>query len=377
MMGTSPRIDPEPGAKDAVILRFSGTWTIEADLPDLGEVLRSDRVAGASRVRLADDGIESWDSILLTFVQRLEAAVTAGGGTVDRSGLPDGVIRLLALAEAVPRKEDARKSADQAGPVERLGLAVVEGSREARDMVVFLGEAAIAFGRFLGRRARYRGSDFLLVLEDCGPKALPIVTLISILVGLILAFVGAVQLQQFGAEIYVANLVAIGMAREMGALMAAIIMAGRTGAAFAAELGTMQVNEEIDAFVTLGISPMEFLVLPRMLALCVMMPLLCLYADLMGILGGAVVGIGLLDITPAQYFFQTQKFLSVTDFTVGVFKAGVFGVLIALSGCMRGMQCGRSSAAVGLAATSAVVLAIVLIIVADGIFAVLFHILGI
>ncbi|MDH3239289.1 MAG: ABC transporter permease [Alphaproteobacteria bacterium] len=376
-MSEKPGIDIRPGPEGAMELALTGAWIIGAVLPDLDALLADPKIAGAHRLRLADGGIADWDSILLTYLRRLEGRVAERGATTDRSGLPEGVVRLLALAEAVPRREDTGAPGARPGIVTRAGEAVLRLGAEAAGMVAFLGLAAMAFGKFVLGRARFRGSDLALMLEDCGPKALPIVTLISVLVGLILAFVGAVQLQLFGAEIFIANLVAIGMAREMGALMAAIIMAGRTGAAFAAELGTMQVNEEIDAFVTLGISPMEFLVLPRMIALALMMPLLCLYADLMGILGGAVVGIFMLDISPIQYFNQTKQFLGMGDFAVGVFKAAVFGVLIAISGCMRGMQCGRSSQAVGMAATSAVVLAIVLIICADGVFAVLFHIMGI
>ena len=217
----------------------------------------------------------------------------------------------------------------------------------------------------------------MLIIQECGPGALGIVTLISILVGLILAFVGAIQLELFGAQIFVADLVGIATVREMGAMMTAIIMAGRTGAAFAAQLGTMQVNEEIDALATLGLSPMEFLVLPRMLALILMMPLLCIYADLMGILGGAAVGIGMLHLSPVLYFNETVHAIHLLDIGVGVFKAGVFGVLIALSGCLRGMQCGRSASAVGQAATSAVVTGIVFIIATDGLFAVITNVLKI
>lgn len=370
-------IDIRPGEDGTLELVLSGRWIIGAALPDMERLFADPKLSGVGHLRLADGGIEAWDSILLTFLARLEARIAQAGGTVDRSRLPAGVVRLLALAQAVPRREDARGPAAGAGLLTRSGEAAIRWATEATVMVNFIGQAALAFGRMVLSRARFRGSDVALVLEDCGPKALPIVTLIGVLVGLILAFVGAVQLQLFGAEIFIANLVAIGMAREMGALMAAIIMAGRTGAAFAAELGTMQVNEEIDAFVTLGISPMEFLVLPRMLALALMMPLLCLYADLMGILGGAIVGIAMLDISPIQYLNQTKQYLHMGDFAVGVFKAGVFGILIAVSGCLRGMRCGRSSQAVGMAATSAVVLAIVLIICADGVFAVLFHIMGI
>ena len=217
----------------------------------------------------------------------------------------------------------------------------------------------------------------LLTIQECGVQALPIVSLISFLIGLILAFVGAVQLQRFGAGIYVADLVGIGMAREMGAMMTAIILAGRTGAAFAAQLGTMTVNEEIDAYRTFGFSPMEYLVLPRMLALALMMPLLCLYADLVGMIGGAVVGIGVLDLTLTQYMQQTQGAVSLMDLSVGLGKSVMFGLLVAFSGCLRGMQCGRSSAAVGVAATSAVVTAIVFIIVTDSIVTVVTNMIGI
>lgn len=244
-------------------------------------------------------------------------------------------------------------------------------------MLGFIGEAFLAFGRLLVGRARFRRSELVLIIQECGAQALPIVSLISVLVGLILAFVGAVQLKMFGAQIYVANLVAIAMVREMGAMMTGIIMAGRTGAAFAAQLGTMQVNEEIDALKTMGLSPLEFLVLPRMLALILMMPLLVLYADLMGILGGVVVGIGMLDLSFSQYFEQTRAAITLTDLWLGVGKGVIFGVLVALAGCLRGMQCGRSASAVGDAATSAVVTAIVAIIVSDGLFAVITNVLGI
>src|SRR5947208_12776999 len=221
----------------------------------------------------------------------------------------------------------------------------------------------LALAALLRGRARFRVSDLFLVIQDCGPRALGIVTLISFLIGLILAFVGAVQLQQFGASIFVANLVAIAMTREIGGIMTAIVMSGRTGAAFAAQLGTMNTNQEIDALSTMGISPMEFLVLPRMLALIAMMPLLTVYADLVGILGGAVVGIGMLGLGPVQYLEQTRDAGHVSDFLIGIAKSAGFGVVVPLAGCLRGMQSGRSAAAVGLAATSAGVTSIVVRIV--------------
>ena len=208
-------------------------------------------------------------------------------------------------------------------------------------------------------------------------QALPIVSLICFLVGLILAFIGAIQLQLFGAQIYVADLVGIAMVRLMAAIMTGIVMAGRTGGAFAAQLGTMQVNQEIDALKTLGISPMEFLVLPRMLALALMMPLLCLYANIMGILGGMVVGVGMLNIGFIEYYNETAKAIGLWNLGIGLFSGCVFGVIVALAGCMRGMQCGRSASAVGDAATSAVVTAIVGIILSTAVITVLCNMLGI
>jgi phospholipid/cholesterol/gamma-HCH transport system permease protein len=205
----------------------------------------------------------------------------------------------------------------------------------------------------------------------------PIITVIGFLMGLILAFIGAMQLRMFGAQIYVADLVGIGIVREMGAIMTGVVMAGRTGAAFAAQLGTMQVNEEIDALKTLGIAPMEFLVLPRMLALALVMPLLCLYADLMGVLGGMLVGVTLLDLGFLEYYHQTVSAIGVSDLLVGVVMSAVFGVLVALCGCLRGLQAGRNSASVGLAATSAMVSSIVSIVIATAAITVICDILGV
>jgi phospholipid/cholesterol/gamma-HCH transport system permease protein len=244
-------------------------------------------------------------------------------------------------------------------------------------MFDFLGEASVAFGRLLTGRAWFRRSDLVLLLEECGAQALPIVSLISVLVGLILAFVGAIELKMFGAQIFVADVVGIGMVRILGAVMTGIIIAGRTGAAFAAQIGTMQVNEEIDALQTLGISPMEFLVLPRMIALIVMMPLLCLYAGLMGILGGIVVGTGMLDLGLTEYLNRTREAVTMAHLWIGLFHSAVFGVLVAMAGCLRGMQCERSASGVGEATTSAVVTSIVAIVVATAVITFACEILGI
>lgn len=226
-------------------------------------------------------------------------------------------------------------------------------------------------------RSRMRGEDFWDALAQCGPGALPIVALIATLVGLILAFVGAAQLQAFGAQLYVANMVAVGMTREMGALMTAVIMAGRTGAAYAAELGSMQANEEVDALRTFGFSPLELLVLPRLLALLVALPLLCVFADVLGILGGFIIGAGLFDISAPLYLNQTLALLDLGDFLLGVFKSLVFALLIGLIGCYRGLASGRDARSVGSATTGAVVSIIVALVVADALITLICTRLGI
>ena len=234
----------------------------------------------------------------------------------------------------------------------------------------------IALSRLVRGKANTRFSDFWNFCFQAGPNAFAIITLTSVLVGMILGYLGAVQLKQFGAEVYVANLVVIGMLREMGVLMTAVVMAGRTGAAYAAQLGTMQTNEEIDAITTMGISPIEFLVLPRMLALIIIMPLLTIYADILGILGGGIVA-GSLGVSPIQYIVQGEAALSFIDVAVGLLKALVFAILIAIAGCRAGINSGRSSAAVGQAATNAVVTALIYLIVADATINIIFQQLSI
>jgi phospholipid/cholesterol/gamma-HCH transport system permease protein len=286
--------------------------------------------------------------------------------------------RLLVLAEAVPEKKGARKDTAPRTILENVGDIAIGAGESVTEMLKFLGEMTITFAHLPAHEVRFRAVDLFLLVQQCGAQALPIVTLISFLVGVILAFRRRrATLKQFGAQIYVADLVGIAIVHEMGAMMTGIIMAGRTGAAFAAQLGTMKVTQEIDALATMGFSPLEFLVLPRVIALVLMMPLLCLYSDFVGVLGGATVGLGMLDLSWTTYVGETAKSVNLTDLFGGVFKSAVYGVLIALSGCLRGMQCGNSSSAVGDAATSAVVTGIVAIVGACGIFAVVFYVMGI
>ena len=360
-----------------LLVILTGSWKLQMGIPTFAETEKIIEISpGLTRLTFNMQQVTSWDSSLVTFVLKILTYCSQHHIEVDRSTLPEGVQRLVSLATAVPERQGAKRTTSRSSWLARLGTGTISALVGAREMVTFVGEATQAFQTLLIGKARFRRSDLMLTIQECGVQALPIVTLISFLVGLILAFVGAVQLQQFGAQIYVANLVGLGMAREMGAMMTGIIMGGRTGAAFAAQLGTMRVNQEIDAMTTLGLSPMEFLVLPRMLALSLMMPLLCLYADLMGILGGLFVGVTLLDLGLIQYFNQTQASLSLIDFFLGLVKSVVFGVLVAMAGCFRGMQCGNSSAAVGIAATSAVVTSIVFIVVSDSILTVIYNAIG-
>jgi phospholipid/cholesterol/gamma-HCH transport system permease protein len=365
-------------AADTLCVQLAGSWTIKAELPPITAIQqRLDAEPQVRHLQFDIHALTGWDSALLAFLLKLSALCTQRRLAVDHTSLPDGVQGLLRLATAVPERAGARREAVREFLLTRLGKAVLSWIAAVPELLAFLGQATLAFTKLAVGKARFRRTDLLLIIQECGAAALPIVSLISFLVGLILAFVGAVQLRVFGAQIYVADLVGIAMAREMGAMMTGIVMAGRTGAAFAAQLGTMTVNEEIDALTTTGLPPMEFLVLPRMLALVLMVPLLCLYADLLGILGGALIGMGMVDLGVVEYYNQTRAALTLTTFVLGLIKGAVFGVVVALAGCLRGMQCGRSAAAVGEAATSAVVTAIVWIIVTDAILTIIYEVIGV
>ncbi|WP_139558833.1 ABC transporter permease [Methylotetracoccus oryzae] len=360
-------------------LALSGDWDADnAAQTDPKTVLAElGQPPGLRCVRLTAADLGRWDSVLMIFLLAVVDRCREEGIEVDGSRLPEGIRALLDLAYAVPERAGARRGTVRTAWLAELGNSALRIRDDAKAFTRFLGEAALSFAALAAGRARFRKVDLWLNIQECGPSAVPIVTLISLLVGLILAFVGAVQLALFGAQIYIADLVALGMLREMGALMTAIIMAGRTGAAFAAQLGTMNVNQEISALRVMGFAPLEFLVLPRMLALILVMPVLCLYANLLGVIGGGMITVGFFDVSLTQYLHRTQEAAHLTDLAVGLAKCTVFGILIALAGCMRGMQCGRSASAVGDAATSAVVTSIVLIVVSDSIITLICDRLGI
>jgi phospholipid/cholesterol/gamma-HCH transport system permease protein len=362
---------------DGATLVLEGDWHLGDEPAGSADALAGlDAVPAGAVVVLDAQAVGGWDSALIAYLMQVVDRAQGRDVQVDRRALSAGIGKLLDLALAVPEKRDARR-ADVTPPfVERVGRTAQELSGEIGGLIGFLGEVTLALGRFVTGRARFRRSDLGVALEQVGIDALGVVAIINFLVGLILAFVGAAQLEQFGAAIFVANLVGIAMVRDMAAIMTGIVMAGRSGAAFAASLGTMQSNQEIDALRTTGVSPIDYLVLPRIVALVLMMPLLTLFADAVGVMGGAFVATAMLDLSWTRYLEQTREAVSLGHLLGGLFKGTVYGALIAIAGCWRGMLSGRTAAAVGLATTSAVVTSILLIIGAAGLFAVVFYVLG-
>ena len=259
------------------------------------------------------------------------------------------------------------------GILERMANVFLNIYNDFIRVMIFVGELLSAMVYSILHPLSIRWTDVLLYIKRVGVDGLPILGLISFLIGLIIAFMSSLQLKQFGANIYVASFLAIAVVRELGPIMTAILVAGRSGSAFAAEIGTMKVNEEIDALVVMGFDPVRFIAVPKVLAAIVAVPLLTLYADLFGILGGLVVGVTGLDLTPYTYIHQTIKSITVFDIISGVVKAVVFAVLISGISCQRGFETGEGAEAVGISATSAVVSSIFLIIVADSIFAIVIH----
>lgn len=364
--------------KEVFEINFFGNWTTDSPAQGVEELLL--RLADYPKIKkltFSTKKLDDWDSFFMTQLILIIDFAKNKKITVDIQSLPKGIQGLLELAYSVKERDGARKQKKKISLIELIGRSLLNAKVELKNLVTFLGDLIQSAFSLIKGTGRFRFVDLMTYIQDCGPASLPIVSLISFLVGLILAFVGALQLSLFGAQMYLADLVGLGMTREMGALMVGIIMAGRTGAAYAAQIGTMNVNSEIDALKTMGFNPMEFLVMPRMLALILVMPLLCLYADFMGMLGGAAVAIGLFDISSTEYWVRTELAVQLKDVLVGLFKASIFGILIAYSGCIRGMQCGRSASAVGDAATSAVVTGIIFIVISDSLITIIFNQLGI
>ncbi|ACE83459.1 MlaE family ABC transporter permease [Cellvibrio japonicus] len=354
------------------ILCLYGNWQL-GSAPDGATLCASLMAASGTTqtLQLNTDQLGTWDSSLAIALLQLARWCDTHQITLDIRAVPEGLQQLLRLATAIPPHQPS-----QSNDRHPWHQSLQDAWQGTRTTLIFIGDTSLALSQWVRGQAKTRRSDIAFFIEQAGPRALAIVTLIALLVGMILAYLGSVQLRQLGAQVYVADLVALGMVREMGALMTAVIMAGRTGAAYAAQLGTMQVNEEIDALKTMGISSIEFLVLPRLLALVLVMPLLCIYANVIGMVGGALVATS-MDVNFIQYILQTQGAVGWVDISTGLVKSVFFGVLIAIAGCQAGIHCGRNSDAVGMAATNAVVRAIVYLVVADAAFNILYDKLGI
>lgn len=362
---------------DTLCLKIGGDWRISAGLPSVEAA--SEQLKTHPGVRRATFNVSEgfqWDSAFIAYLVSLSKECAQRKIELASSGLPEGIRKLLILAmsahhaPAPPKKPQAtflEKAADFALRIETSVASLLE----------FLGEAVLALKKFITGKAYFRKEDFAIIIQRCGVHALGLVSLISVLVGMILAFIGAIQLQMFGAQVYIADIVGIGMVRVMGAVMTGVLMSGRTGASFAAELGIMQANEEIDALRTLGVNPVEFLVLPRLLALVIMMPLLVVYADLMGIVGGFIVSVGMIGINPIEYYNHTQAAVRMSHLWVGLVHSFVFGIIIAVCGCMYGINCEKSAEGVGVATTSAVVSSITYIVIATAAITYVCQILGV
>ena len=362
----------------SLVVSLSGDWLLGHERPSPDAVLERLRQSPAPEsVSFETASLGDWDTGLVKALLAIHREAADHEITIDEAGLPEGARQLINLAFAVAEREGARRVFRQKGILERLGEKTIATSSQGREMLTFTGELLLSIKRFFRRKATFQRSDVTQYIQEAGAEALPIVTLITFLIGMIFAFVGVMQLRLFGAGIFTADLVAIAMVRDMSAIMTAIIMAGRTGASYAAQIGTMKVNEEIDALTTLGVDPMDFLVTPRVFALIIMMPLLTMYASLMGILGGMVVGLSMLDATLSQYVTQTINAVGLNSLFGGLFKSIVYGCLVALAGCQQGMACGNSALAVGESTTKAVVNGIVFIVVAAAVLTVIYINLGI
>ena len=349
--------------------RFFGAWLISFERKeginrDWQAFVRKNQSVESYDFEFEDE--LRWDSSLIVFLATVSKDFLREGKSVETERLPQAARRLLDLNRI---SSDSISSSPDRNEVEGFS----QGLMGVLDFIAFFGEWLSSLLIAISGKSSMRMRDLLEAAKSCGASALPIVTLISFLTGLTMAFVGSVQLEKFNAKIYIADLVSLAMVREMGALMVGIIMSGRTGAAFAAEIGNMKLNEEIDSLRTFGISPMEFLVLPRTLALFLMAPLLTVYADVVGILGGLTVGTQVMDFSSLHYFEQTQSALSsIWEVFSGLLKSLLFGLVIGMVGCYKGLSTGRDSAALGKSVTSAVVMSVTLIVVCDATFEIIF-----
>jgi len=360
-----------------LLIKLSGDWRLSAGLLSENEVTTQlSAHADIVQINFSVSPDLKWDSGLITFLFKLIKECAQKNIQVAWEGLPQEVQKLLALALKVHDKVISPPKVHESF-WEEVGGRFLKIGESFNVALNFLGDIAVSLCRVITGRSYFRWDDFSLLVKRCGIDTLLLVSLISLLVGMILAFVASIQLKMFGAQIYIADIVAIAMVRVLAAVMTGIIVSGRIGASFAAELGMMETNEEVDALKTLGVSPVEFLVVPRVLALVLMMPILTIYADLMAIVGGFLISIWMFHLNPVEYLNHTQLAVKLNYVWIGLIHSFVFGVIIAISGCLRGIECERDSAGVGNATTSAVVTSITGIVIATAIITFICQVLGV
>ena len=359
---------------DRLSLHAGGVWTID-EAARLDALVRDVRAAGARRARLDLSRVTRLDTSGAWLFDRVVRRLAAEGIRIDIAGAAPDHAPLLRLVEndwPGPAKDETPSSNAFLGLPERVGRGVVAAGEQAKQLLNFFGATLLTLFSALREPRRLRLVALVNQMEQTGLNAVPIVGLLSFLIGVVLAYQGASQLRRFGAEIFTVDLLAISVLREIGVLLAAILIAGRSGSAFTAQIGTMQVNEEVDALRTIGIDPIEVLVLPRMNALLLTLPLLTFIADVMGLLGGAIMSVVVLDFTFAQFLQQLRGAAGLDHFLVGMVKAPVFAYIIAIVGCFEGLRVSGSAESVGRMTTRSVVESIFLVIVADAIFSILF-----
>jgi phospholipid/cholesterol/gamma-HCH transport system permease protein len=362
---------------DELVLSLSGRVSLDdADrlLADM-EGLLDGRTVGAVKVDLAD--VSYMDSAGVLTLFRFEEKIRRGGLTCVYLHLPDRIRGIMGLIDRQElTKPPLHGERTPAGIVEAIGDAGVKVYTDFKTLMTFLGDLVAGLVYLAGHPREVRWEDVLFTMRRTGAEGFPIVALISFLIGLIIAFMSSLQLKQFGANIYVASLVSLAIVRELGPIMTAILVAGRSASAYAAEIGTMRVNDEVDALVTMGFDPIRFLVVPKLIATVLVLPVLTLYADLFGIAGGLVVGVTGLDLTPYTYLQESRRTITLFHLLSSMLKALVFAFVIAWIGCQRGFQVRGGVEEVGAATTSAVVTSILLIVIVDSVFAVVLHYVG-
>lgn len=351
----------------ALVLEISGPWrghrAALPELPAAGDV---------ASVRVDAQALQSWDASLASSLWHQLEPLSRRETPMDLQGLPEGLQQIVALALDARAPSNAG-AAPAVGRMARVGARASAAWAVRRKTLAFFGEVLLSLGRFFRGRSDMRASDLAWQIDQTGPRSLPIVSLVCFLVGLIVAYMGAAQLQRFGAQTYIADLVTVGVVREVAALLVGIVLAGRVGAAFAAQIGSMRANEEVDALATMGVNPVDFLVLPRVLALLIVGPLLTAFGALVGMAVGWMVAVGIYGVTPLEYVYASMEAITLPHVLVGLIKGTAYSVLVALAGCLQGMSAGRSAQAVGDATTAAVVQAIVWIVVVASVLTVVFQ----